>query len=64
MKGRVLMLGGGRARVSLEDGWVVYRKSNRKLHVWRACETCADSTPIGRYLTAIAGRWKDYCLYV
>ena len=58
------MLGRCLRRVSLEDGWVVYRKSNRKLHVWRARETCVDNTPIGRYLTAIVGRWKNYCLYV
>jgi len=49
---------------SLEDGWVVYRKSDRKLHVWGTCETCVDGTPISRCLTAIAGGWEDYCLYV
>jgi hypothetical protein len=64
MEGWVLMLSGALARVRLEDGWVVYRKSDRELHVRRPCEACVDNTPIGRDLTAIAGRWKDYCLYV
>jgi hypothetical protein len=48
----------------LEDGWVIDGNSDGKLHVRGPRETGVDGTSVGRNLTAIARRWKDYGLHI